>query len=113
MDIHVSVSPIGCICHQVRHMSLCAMMVVVSHDPAFLAAFAEQSLRNRLLVWATKLVVATRLALPQLKSLLSAHWTFSMMNTIFLKMDATSSRFDKTKESNELKGSQVVITKCV
>lgn len=63
------------------------MVVVVSHDAAFLADFAEWSLRGRLFVWSTKLVVVARLALPQLRALLPKHWTFAMMNTIFLNME--------------------------
>ncbi|XP_063886371.1 ionotropic receptor 93a-like [Scylla paramamosain] len=78
---------------QVRQSSSCTTVVVVSHDPLFLAAFAEQSLRGRLLGWATKLVVVTRLALPHLKVLLPAYWTFSMMNAVFLKIDEASSSF--------------------
>ena len=68
-------------------MSWCTVVVVVSHDPAFLVAFAEWSLRGRLLVWATKLVVVTRLALPNVQALLSSYWTFSMMNTVFLNIE--------------------------
>ncbi|XP_071527030.1 ionotropic receptor 21a-like [Panulirus ornatus] len=75
---------------RVRLSSWCVRVVVVSHDPAFLVAFAESSLKGRLLVWATRLVVVTRLTLPQLYALLPAHWTFSMMNTIFLNLEDTS-----------------------
>ncbi|XP_071527029.1 ionotropic receptor 21a-like [Panulirus ornatus] len=80
---------------RVRLGSWCVRVVVVSHDPAFLVAFAEFSLKGRLLVWATRLVVVTRLTLPQLYALLPAHWTFSMMNTIFLNLEdtATSLRY--------------------
>ncbi|XP_071527501.1 ionotropic receptor 93a-like [Panulirus ornatus] len=76
---------------QVRLRSWCVSVVVVSHDPAFLTAFAESSLKGRLLVWATRLLVITSLTLPQLHALLPAHWTFSMMNTIFLNLDNRSS----------------------
>ncbi|MPC51397.1 hypothetical protein E2C01_045241 [Portunus trituberculatus] len=65
-------------------------MVVVSLDHDFLGAFAEWSLKGRLLVWTTKLVVVTRLNIPQLQILLPAHWTFSMMNTVFLNIEGTS-----------------------
>ncbi|MPC31306.1 hypothetical protein E2C01_024592 [Portunus trituberculatus] len=78
---------------QVRQLSSYTTVVVVSHDPLFLAAFAEQSLRGRLLGWATKLVVVTRLALPLLKTLMPTYWTFSMMNAVFLRIDETSSSF--------------------
>ncbi|XP_063886466.1 uncharacterized protein LOC135114498 [Scylla paramamosain] len=77
---------------QVRQLSWCATIVVVSRELAFLTAFAEWSLRGRLLVWATKLVVLTRLPLPQLHALLSAYWTFSMMNTVFLNMENNYSK---------------------
>ena len=59
----------------------------MSYDPAFLAAFAEWSLRGRLLVWATKLLVVTRLAIRHLETLLPAYWTFSMMNAVFLNFE--------------------------
>ncbi|XP_042231758.1 uncharacterized protein LOC121872769 [Homarus americanus] len=78
--------------HQARQMrmeSWCVRVVVVSHDPVFLATFAEWSLKGRLLVWATKLLVVTSLPLPQLHALLSSHWTFSMMNTILLNLEDT------------------------
>ncbi|XP_071527028.1 ionotropic receptor 93a-like [Panulirus ornatus] len=76
---------------RVRLRSWCVRVVVVSHDPAFLSSFAEFSLKGRLLVWATRLLVVTSLTLPQLYALLPAYWTFSMMNTIFLNMEDTSS----------------------
>ncbi|XP_045111734.1 uncharacterized protein LOC123504893 [Portunus trituberculatus] len=75
---------------QVRLLSWCSRMVVVSLDHDFLGAFAEWSLKGRLLVWTTKLVVVTRLNIPQLQILLPAHWTFSMMNTVFLNIEGTS-----------------------
>ncbi|XP_042231760.1 ionotropic receptor 93a-like [Homarus americanus] len=74
---------------QVRMESRCVRVVVVSHDPVFLNTFAEWSLKGRLLVWATKLLVVTSLPLPQLHALLSSHWTFSMMNTILLNLEDT------------------------
>ncbi|XP_045111733.1 uncharacterized protein LOC123504892 [Portunus trituberculatus] len=70
----------------VRLLSFCSMVVVVSQDPDFLFTFAEWSLKGRLLVWATKLVVVTRLPLLKVQDLLPVHWTFSMMNTIFLNI---------------------------
>ncbi|XP_050712678.1 ionotropic receptor 93a-like [Eriocheir sinensis] len=88
---------------RVRRLSWCTVVVVVSHDPAFLAAFAEWSLRGRLLVWSTRLVVVTRLALPQLRTLLPAHWTFAMMNAVFLITKDTSG-------NNEFHGATVNVT---
>ncbi|XP_071527767.1 glutamate receptor-like [Panulirus ornatus] len=69
---------------RVRQLSWCMTVVVVSDDPAFLAAFMESSLKNLLLVWSTKLLVVTRLSLPQLQHL---HTSFSMTNTVLLVVD--------------------------
>ena len=63
------------------------MVVVVSEDPVFLVDFAEWSLRGRLLVWATKLLVVTRLVVRHLETLLPTYWTFSMMNAVFLNLE--------------------------
>ncbi|KAK4302142.1 hypothetical protein Pmani_025761 [Petrolisthes manimaculis] len=68
-------------------MSRCSVVVVVSESRTFLATLANWSLKGRLLVWASRLLVVTRLTLPQLHSLLSSHWTFSMMNTVFLNLE--------------------------
>lgn len=68
------------------------MVVVVSHDAAFLADFAEWSLRGRLLVWSTRLVVVTHLAFPQLRVLLPNYWTLAMMNTLVLSVEDKSPR---------------------
>ncbi|MPC18179.1 hypothetical protein E2C01_011055 [Portunus trituberculatus] len=67
-------------------------VVVVSYNLAFLVNFAEWSLKDRLLVWTTRLLVVTSLTLPQLQDLLSAHWTYSMMNSVFFNMKNNSSR---------------------
>ncbi|KAK3884239.1 hypothetical protein Pcinc_011515 [Petrolisthes cinctipes] len=71
----------------VRQRSWCNVVVVVSESRTFLATLANWSLKGRLLVWATRLLVVTRLTLPHLHSLLSSHWTFSMMNTVFLNLE--------------------------
>ncbi|XP_069982142.1 uncharacterized protein [Penaeus vannamei] len=77
---------------KVRNSSYCTRVVVLSDDPAFLASFAESSLRGRLLVWATRLLVVTRLPLQELRRLLASSWTFSMMNAMALRIeDAFSS----------------------
>ncbi|XP_071527025.1 ionotropic receptor 93a-like [Panulirus ornatus] len=93
-DANVTLAMLSHLISQARRVRLgswCLRVVVVSHDPAFLAAFAESSLKGRLLVWATRLLVVTRLTLPQLHALLPALWTFSMMNTIFLNLEETPS----------------------
>nr|XP_045612753.1 glutamate receptor-like [Procambarus clarkii] len=74
----------------VRQASWCVTVVVVSDDLAFLAAFAHWSLKGRLLVWSTRLLVVTRLHLHHLQGLLSSHWTFSMMNAMVLVLDESS-----------------------
>ncbi|KAK4314475.1 hypothetical protein Pmani_014180 [Petrolisthes manimaculis] len=72
---------------QVRKGSRYSVVVVVSESRTFLATLANWSLKGRLLVWATRMLVVTRLTLPHLHSLLSSHWTFSMMNTVFLNLE--------------------------
>lgn len=66
-------------------MSRCMMVVVVSDSFAFLAAFAEAADSGSLMIWQTRLLVVTRLARPQIRDLMQNYWTFSMMNTMFLK----------------------------
>ncbi|XP_042892352.1 uncharacterized protein LOC122266619 [Penaeus japonicus] len=72
---------------KLRKLSPCVTILLLSDDPAFLASFAESSLRGRLLVWATRLLVVTRLPLQELRRLLSSHWTFSMMNAMVLNQE--------------------------
>ncbi|XP_071532996.1 LOW QUALITY PROTEIN: probable glutamate receptor [Panulirus ornatus] len=72
-----------------RQLSWCVTVVVVSDDPAFLAAFAERSLKGRLLVWPTKLLAVTHLPLVELRDL---HSSFSMMNAMLIIVDKTEER---------------------
>ncbi|XP_069982150.1 ionotropic receptor 21a-like [Penaeus vannamei] len=67
-----------------RKLSWCVNVVVLSEDFTFLTTFAESSLQGRLLEWATRLMVVTRLPLQELHQLLKNYWTFSMMNTIVI-----------------------------
>ncbi|XP_042233414.1 probable glutamate receptor [Homarus americanus] len=69
---------------RLRQVSWCLTVVVVSDDPAFLAAFAEWSLKGRLLVWSTRLLAVTSLPLPELHYL---HKTFSLMNAMILVVE--------------------------
>ncbi|KAG7162336.1 Glutamate receptor U1-like 7, partial [Homarus americanus] len=69
---------------RLRQVSWCVTVVVVSDDPAFLAAFAEWSLKGRLLVWPTRLLVVTRLPLPELHHL---HKLLSMTNSMLLILE--------------------------
>nr|XP_045589592.1 glutamate receptor ionotropic, kainate 4-like [Procambarus clarkii] len=66
---------------RVRQVSWCVTVVVVSDDLAFLATFAQWSLKDRLLVWSTRLLVVTRLPLHLLQVL---HGLLSMTNSILL-----------------------------
>ncbi|XP_069941776.1 glutamate receptor-like [Cherax quadricarinatus] len=66
---------------RLRQMSWCVIVVVVSDDTVFLAAFAEWSLKGRLLMWSTRLLVVAHLPLQQLQQL---HGTFSMTNSMLL-----------------------------
>ncbi|KAG7162369.1 putative olfactory ionotropic receptor IR4-like 7, partial [Homarus americanus] len=72
---------------RLRQVSWCVTVVVVSDDPAFLAAFAEWSLKGHLLVWSTRLLVVTRLPLLELHHL---HKILSMTNSMLLVVDDTS-----------------------
>ncbi|ROT79299.1 Variant Ionotropic Glutamate Receptor [Penaeus vannamei] len=78
---------------KMRELSWCVNVVVLSDDPAFLASFAESSLRGRLLVWATRLLVVTRLPLQELRRLLASSWTFSMMNAMVINLEERSGQF--------------------
>ncbi|XP_042224455.1 ionotropic receptor 93a-like [Homarus americanus] len=76
-----------------RVLSWCVTVVVVSDSPSFLATFAASSDSGRLLVWTTKMLVVTRVPLPELRHLLHHYWVFSMMNTMFLTLaDASHDR---------------------
>ncbi|KAK7080316.1 hypothetical protein SK128_025430 [Halocaridina rubra] len=74
---------------KVRKISWCLSVIVVSEDVSFLKNFAIGALQGRFLVWKTRLLIVTRLKLHQLSSLLKGYWTFSMMNTLFLNMEAS------------------------
>ncbi|KAG7168009.1 putative Glutamate receptor ionotropic, delta-1-like 42 [Homarus americanus] len=69
---------------QVRQSNTCVSVVAVSDDPSFWASFGYWSVRGRLLVWQTRMVVVTRLPLPELQALVNTSWTFTMMNTLML-----------------------------
>ncbi|XP_069160497.1 uncharacterized protein [Procambarus clarkii] len=71
----------------VRQVSWCVTVVVVSDDLAFLAAFAQWSLKDRLLVWSTRLLVVTSLPTPTMRELLFSYWTFSMMNAMMINVE--------------------------
>ncbi|KAK3886691.1 hypothetical protein Pcinc_009157 [Petrolisthes cinctipes] len=53
----------------VRQVSRSVTVVVVSSEPAFLSTFVELSLKGRLLVWSTRLLVLTRLPLHKLNQI--------------------------------------------
>ncbi|XP_042214829.1 uncharacterized protein LOC121861248 [Homarus americanus] len=72
---------------QVRQLSRCVTVMLVSSDQEFLAAFAEWSLKGRLLVWSTRLLIITQQPLQELRTLMSTHWTFSMLNVILINLD--------------------------
>ncbi|KAK8384833.1 hypothetical protein O3P69_014414 [Scylla paramamosain] len=64
---------------EVRH---CLVVVVVSDDPAFLAAFAHLSLTRHALRWSTRILVLTRLPLSHLDGL---HGLLSTRNAMLLR----------------------------
>ncbi|KAG7169335.1 putative olfactory ionotropic receptor IR4-like 20 [Homarus americanus] len=71
---------------RLRQVSWSLTVVVVSDDPAFLAAFAEWSLKGRLLVWPTRLLAVTHLPLSELQHL---YGMFSKTNSLVLTVDNT------------------------
>lgn len=70
-----------------RLSSHAVSVIVISEDLTFLTSFAERSLKGRLFVWTTRLLLVTRLALSDLRNVLSTRWTFSMMNTVALNVE--------------------------
>ncbi|XP_047487061.1 ionotropic receptor 21a-like [Penaeus chinensis] len=84
---------------QVRQRSWVVQVLVVSDDPAFLDAFARWSLRGRLLVWQTRLVVVTRLPKHDLQALLAKHWTLAMMNALVLNLADEAADGDQARGS--------------
>ncbi|XP_071542918.1 uncharacterized protein [Panulirus ornatus] len=75
---------------QLRGRSRYVTMLVVSDDLNFLAAFAELSVRGRLLVWDTRLLLLSHLPLWQVQHLLRTHWTYTMMRAVFILPSNTS-----------------------
>ncbi|KAK8373605.1 hypothetical protein O3P69_017759 [Scylla paramamosain] len=69
---------------QVRLASWMVVVVVVSDDPVFLAAFAQQAREGRLLVWATRLIVVSRRAPHRLHPL---HQILALTNSLLLLVD--------------------------
>ncbi|XP_063885596.1 uncharacterized protein LOC135113900 [Scylla paramamosain] len=77
-------TPLSRVFHAARELRVASQRVVVvvmSEDSAFLATFAEWSLRSRLLVWSTRLLVLTRL---QLKRIQYLHKALSFTNSLLL-----------------------------
>ncbi|XP_069169915.1 probable glutamate receptor isoform X2 [Procambarus clarkii] len=72
---------------RLRVVSRCMMMVVVSDDRSFLSSFAELSFQLRLLVWSTRLLVATHLPLQELQHL---HKVLASRNAMLLVTDSSS-----------------------
>ncbi|XP_069190851.1 glutamate receptor U1-like [Procambarus clarkii] len=66
---------------KLRQVSWCVSVVVVSDDLTFLATFAQWSLKGRLLVWSTRLLVLTRLPLHHLHIL---HTLLSNTNSMLI-----------------------------
>ena len=76
--------------------SNCAFVILISEDYTYLEALGEASLKARLLVWETRLIVITSLSLNQVESLMISSWTFSHMNSILVN-------FEKSGKTQRLK----------
>ncbi|ROT85591.1 Variant Ionotropic Glutamate Receptor, partial [Penaeus vannamei] len=72
---------------KMRISSRCVSVVVASRSAAFLSRFAAASLRDRLLVWETRLLLVTQLDPAVLQALFRDHWNFAMMNTAALNLE--------------------------
>lgn len=72
---------------QFRIRTRCLTVLVVSDQKSFLNLLADRALRTRLLGWSTKLLVLTQLDYQDLEETISCHWTFIMMNVMFLNME--------------------------
>ncbi|XP_071545455.1 glutamate receptor-like [Panulirus ornatus] len=75
---------------RLRQVSWCVTVVVVSDDPVFLAAFAQWSLKGRLLAWSTRLLALTRLPLSELRHI---YKNFSMTNSMIMIVENVSGSF--------------------
>ncbi|XP_071528798.1 ionotropic receptor 93a-like isoform X2 [Panulirus ornatus] len=73
---------------QVQVASWCVVVVVMSQEARFLASLGEWSVKERLLLSWTRLLVVTSLAIRHLRALMTAHWTFSMMDTMFINVES-------------------------
>lgn len=71
---------------QMRLASWMMVVVVVSDDPTFLAAFAQEAREGRLLVWATRLIIVTRRSPHHLHPV---YKTLAFTNSLLLLVDDT------------------------
>ena len=72
---------------QVRLASWMVVVVVVTDDPALLAAFAQQAREGRLLVWSTRLIVVTRREPHRYHPL---HQLLALTNSLLLLVDGVA-----------------------
>ncbi|XP_069941764.1 probable glutamate receptor [Cherax quadricarinatus] len=64
-----------------RQTSSDTTIIVLSHHPAFLAAFLEWSLKGLLPIWSTRLLIVTRCLLPEVQEL---HTPLSKLNAMLV-----------------------------
>ncbi|XP_064101804.1 glutamate receptor-like [Macrobrachium nipponense] len=72
---------------KLRKASWCVVVIVLSDDPVFLTALAKVGLKARLVGWPTKMLVVTRLEPASLTYLISQHWIYSLMSTMFVNLE--------------------------
>ncbi|XP_064101701.1 ionotropic receptor 93a-like [Macrobrachium nipponense] len=89
-DVQLQMDGVVSKARSLRLRSKCLLVVYLDDDEHFLEVFAEGSLRGRLLVWASRLLVITRLSFLRLRSLLANYWTFSMMNAVMMNLEGNS-----------------------
>ncbi|XP_066982738.1 ionotropic receptor 93a-like [Macrobrachium rosenbergii] len=108
-DVQLQMDGVVSKARSLRLRSRCLLVVFLHDDERFLEIFAEGSLRGRLLVWASRLLVITRLSFLRLRSLLASYWTFSMMNAVMMNLEGNSTSLKLyTNLPYSSSGSQIV-----
>ncbi|XP_069957610.1 glutamate receptor ionotropic, kainate 2-like [Cherax quadricarinatus] len=80
---HWEISKVVSQARRLRQESRCVTMLLASDDIVFLSAFAEVSLKDRLFVWSTRVLMVTYLPLHNLKNM---HKVLSSRNAVLLTL---------------------------
>ncbi|XP_068243634.1 ionotropic receptor 21a-like [Palaemon carinicauda] len=77
---------------KLRKTSWCLTAVLMSNSLRFLRDFGDVSLKQRFLIWPTRLLVVATIPILSLKDLFSSYWTYSMMNAMVLTPDTVKKK---------------------